>query len=112
MKRASRNIFTLSVWGRMIAPVQAAPAQSDLQHLTLDQFKRLIARGLDALLSTHTAIPTEELAGRPFLQQFHSLFRPGRFHADPTIRHSMARPLLVSKPPATDQVQTRYYITF
>jgi len=66
MKRASRNIFTLSVWGRMIAPVQAAPAQSDLQHLTLDQFKRLIARGLDALLSTHTAIPTEELAGRPF----------------------------------------------
>src|SRR5471032_2071049 len=50
----------------MIAPVQAAPAQSDLQYLTLDQFKRLIARGLDALLSTHTAIPTEELAGRPF----------------------------------------------
>lgn len=66
MKRASANSYTSSVWDRMIAPVHAAPAQPDARHLTLDQFKRVIARDLEALLNTRIAVPEEELAGQPY----------------------------------------------
>lgn len=65
MKRAT-NTFTSSVWDRIIAPPHAAPAQPDARQLTLDQFKRVIARDLEALLNTRIAIPEEELSGQPY----------------------------------------------
>lgn len=61
--RESMHIFTSSVWDRMIAPVHTQPA---VRHLTLDQFKRVIARDLEALLNTRIAIPEDELAGQPY----------------------------------------------
>ena len=65
MKRAA-NTFTSSVWDRMIAPLHTAPAQPDARRLTLEKFKRIIARDLEALLNTRIAIPEDELAGQPY----------------------------------------------
>jgi type VI secretion system protein ImpF len=65
MKRASSDGFTSSVWDRLIATPHACAAHEGAVHLTLEQFKRVIARDLEALLNTRVALSGEALAGLP-----------------------------------------------
>jgi type VI secretion system protein ImpF len=58
-ERLTMVTYTSSVWDRLIAPVPG-PLQ-----LTLPQYKRAIARDLEALLNTRVAISPEELATYP-----------------------------------------------
>lgn len=66
MKRANQTIFIASVWDRMIASAHAASVRPDAMPLTLEQFKRVIARDLEALLNTHVTITEDLLAGHPY----------------------------------------------
>ena len=59
------STFTSSVWDRLIAPVPASTAGRRPLQLTLAQYKRTIARDLEALLNTRVAVSPEELATYP-----------------------------------------------
>ncbi len=63
MKRPAIDSFTSSVWDRLIA-TPAAP-QLAAAHLPLAQYKRVIARDLEALLNTRIALPEQALNGLP-----------------------------------------------
>ncbi|WP_338770872.1 type VI secretion system baseplate subunit TssE [Massilia sp. METH4] len=60
--RQAGSTFTPSVWQRLTAPATAAT-------LTLDQHKRAITRDLENLLNTRTAIPEDDLLGRPLCRR-------------------------------------------
>lgn len=57
--------FSSSVWDRLIGPLRASTGHPDPMRLTLEQYKRVIARDLEALLNTRIATPEEELAAYP-----------------------------------------------
>lgn len=57
--------YSSSVWDRLIEPVHAPAGQAPSTRLTLEQYKRVIARDLEALLNTRTAIPDDELEPFP-----------------------------------------------
>lgn len=57
--------FSSSVWDRLIGPPRASAGHPDPMRLTLEQYKRVIARDLEALLNTRIATPEEELAAYP-----------------------------------------------
>lgn len=57
--------FSSSVWDRLIAPVTTSAAEWRPLQLTLAQYRRAIARDLEALLNTRVAISPEELAAYP-----------------------------------------------
>lgn len=57
--------FTSSTWDRLIATIPATAAQRQPPQLTMAQYKRTIARDLEALLNTRVAISPEELAAYP-----------------------------------------------
>ncbi|SFM16997.1 type VI secretion system baseplate subunit TssE [Rugamonas rubra] len=60
------STFPSSVWDRLIGPSQVPMGHPNSTGLTLEQYKRVIARDLEALLNTRVAIPEEELAPYPF----------------------------------------------
>ena len=59
------STFISSVWDRLIAPAPSSLAEWGPRQLTLAQYKRTIARDLEALLNTRVAISAEELAIYP-----------------------------------------------
>jgi type VI secretion system protein ImpF len=67
------STFTSSVWDRLIAPVPASAAERRPLQLTLAQYKRTIARDLEALLNTRVAISPEELATYPACRESSSI---------------------------------------
>lgn len=60
------NLFISRAPGdRIIAPANTALAQPAATHVTLEQFKRSIARDLEALLNTRIGFRDDELEGYP-----------------------------------------------
>lgn len=57
--------FTSSIWDRLIEPVSTSAGERHPHELSLAQYKRVIARDLEALLNTRVAIAAEELAQHP-----------------------------------------------
>ncbi|HEU5436619.1 MAG TPA: type VI secretion system baseplate subunit TssE [Telluria sp.] len=54
-----------SVWDRLIEPVSPGSGQQRQLRLSLPQYKRAIARDLEALLNTRVAFTADELAHYP-----------------------------------------------
>jgi len=57
--------FSSSVWDRLTGPVHASAGHPNPMRLTLEQYKRVIARDLEALLNTRIATPEQELDAFP-----------------------------------------------
>lgn len=57
--------FSSSIWDRLIAPCHATAGHANPMRLTLEQYKRFIARDLEVLLNTRIATPESELASYP-----------------------------------------------
>lgn len=57
--------FSSSVWDRLIEPSHAPAGHQQPIRLTLEQYKRAIARDLEALLNTRVALPDVTLANLP-----------------------------------------------
>ena len=64
-ERITMATFHSSVWDRLIAPIGPAAGQQRSRELSLAQYKRAIARDLEALLNTRVAITAEEWALYP-----------------------------------------------
>jgi type VI secretion system protein ImpF len=57
--------FSASVWDRLIGPIQTSTGHQNPMPLTLEQYKRVIARDLEALLNTRVAFPENSPANSP-----------------------------------------------
>lgn len=57
--------FSSSIWDRLTAPLHTSAGRPPTMHLTLEQYKRAIARDLESLLNTRSALPDEQLATLP-----------------------------------------------
>lgn len=65
MKRVSTTNFRSSAWDRLMATPASSAVHDAPVHLTIEQFKRVIARDLEALLNSRVAFPDVALAGLP-----------------------------------------------
>lgn len=59
------STYPSSAWDRLIGTSNASDPQRPSTRLTLAQYKRVIARDLEALLNTRIATPDQELDGFP-----------------------------------------------
>lgn len=66
MRWSNVAIYPTSVWDRMMAPPKPTAIRPDITQLSQDQFKRSLARDLDALLNTRIGFPEEILRGHPY----------------------------------------------
>ncbi|MBA5688180.1 type VI secretion system baseplate subunit TssE [Rugamonas apoptosis] len=69
MRQAAIGECTSSVWDRLTASPGVADAPEGARQLSIEQFKRAIARDLEALLNTRVAFPDGDLAGQPLCQR-------------------------------------------
>lgn len=61
--------YVSSIWDRVTGIPELRNGQGNMASLPLSQFKCLIARDLEALLNSRTALSPDELAGLPYCKR-------------------------------------------